>query len=85
MKAELSTYCNGCDQFSAQFRQRDDGQWVCEYCGYLQECLDPQWSDNCDGDLTTAYEVKMGFCEGCMAVIDSWSEDSDKDGKSQQT
>ena len=84
MKTELATYCEGCDQFSAQFRQRDDRQWVCQDCGHLKECPDPQWSDNCDGDLTTPHEVKKGLCEGCMAVIDSWSNDGDNDDGPEQ-
>jgi hypothetical protein len=85
MKEHLNSYCKGCDQFSAPHRRRDDGQWVCEDCGHLVECSDPQWSDNCDGDLTTPYEVKKGLCEGCMAVIDSWSEDGDADDGAEQT
>lgn len=84
MKEHLNSYCKGCDQFSAPHRRRDDGQWVCEDCGHLVECSDPQWSDNCDGDLTTPYEVKKGLCEGCMAVIDSWSEDGDADDGPEQ-
>ena len=84
MQDSLNSYCKGCDQFSAPHRRRDDGQWVCEDCGHLVECSDPQWSDNCDGDLTTAYEVKKGLCEGCMAVIDSWSEDGDADDGPEQ-
>jgi hypothetical protein len=85
MQDSLNTYCKGCDQFSAPHRRRDDGQWVCEDCGHLVECSDPQWSDNCDGDLTTPYEVKKGLCEGCMAVIDSWSDDSEEASGSEQT
>jgi len=84
MKEHLNSYCKGCDQFSAPHRRRDDGQWVCEDCGHLVECSDPQWSDNCDGDLTTPHEVTKGLCEGCMAVIDSWSDDGGGDGGAEQ-
>jgi len=85
MQDSLNSYCKGCDQFSAPHRRRDDGQWVCEDCGHLVECSDPQWSDNCDGDLTTPHEITKGLCEGCMAVIDSWSDDGDDDGGAEQT
>lgn len=81
---QLNSYCKGCDQLSAPHRRREDGQWVCEDCGHLVKCSDPQWSDNCDGDLTTAHEVKKGLCEGCMAVIDSWSDDSEEASGSEQ-
>lgn len=85
MQEHLNTYCKGCDQFSAPHRRRDDGQWVCEDCDHLVECSNPQWSDNCDGDLTTPHEVKKGLCEGCMAVIDSWSDDGEGDNGPEQT
>jgi len=81
---QLNSYCKGCDQLSAPHRRRDDGQWICEDCGHLVECSDPQWSDNCDGDLTTPHEVKKGLCQGCMAVIDSWSDDSEETSGSEQ-
>jgi len=85
MDEHLDTYCKGCDQFSAPHRRRDDGQWVCEDCGHLVKCSDPQWSDNCGGDLTTPHEVKKGLCEGCMAVIDSWGDDGEEDDAPEQT
>ena len=85
MTDRLTTYCKGCDQFSAPHRRRDDGQWVCENCGHIPECPNPQWSDNCDETLTTPHEVKKGLCEGCMDVIRSWSDQDDSDNESQQT
>jgi len=82
--ATLELLCRDCDELSRTHR-RDGDQWVCTGCGNIKKCSNPQWSDNCVGDLITVHEVKKGLCEGCIAVIDSWSDDGDSDEKFKQT
>jgi len=71
MQDSLNSYCKGCDQFSAPHRRRDDGQWVCEDCGHLVECSDPQWSDNCDDDLlvSSGFGHVVGERGGCPVAL----------------
>ena len=81
----LDLYCGNCDVLSVR-HSRDGDEWVCSTCGNVKECSNPQWSDNCTGDLSTVREARQGLCGGCVAVIESWSGgDEDRAEKSEQT
>lgn len=81
----IEVLCKECDQLSATHLQRDDGQWECTECGNVKTCPDPQWSENCGGELTTPHQVKKGLCAGCIAVIRSWSDDAEDSEPTEQT
>lgn len=77
----LDLYCRDCDEMSTTHQRTETDEWACETCGNVKQCGNPQWSDNCDGTLTTPTQVQKGLCGGCRDVIRSWSDDEDQDRK----